>query len=266
MYKCVGTRACVCVCVCLNRDRVRASAVMRSWHVVNKVSPMCVWDGMLYSFTSNSLHIQFISQGMGGGGGREGQGEGKGERDSGRLIQEWQNWGGRKWKTGEGEQKEKGDGKPKLKCKWPVHYLKNIHIRIRSMSEYVNSWAESCLLFCIRDGRGEWNENSKAEERTMNMNITLVWLRSWSSYLQFWGSTFCVTWAHVAQKAPLTAIWRRIAGFFFFQSSEYSSFLDNLLSEGTCWFRKNTQVAYVYLSKTSFFNMRRQRAEGCGIA
>lgn len=47
----------VCVCVC-----ARAAAVMCIWHVVNKVSPMCVWDGMLYSFTSNSLHIQFISQ------------------------------------------------------------------------------------------------------------------------------------------------------------------------------------------------------------
>ena len=29
------------------------------------------------------------------------------------------------------------------------------------MSEYVNSWAQSCLLFCIRDGRGERNEKSK---------------------------------------------------------------------------------------------------------
>lgn len=167
---------------------------------------------------------------------------------------------------GRGRKKEKGDGEPKLKCKWPVHYLKNIHIRIRSMSEYVNSWAESCLLFCIRDGRGEWNENSKAEERTMNMNISWCGSDHGAPISSFGVQLLC----HMGTCDPESITDRNMEknSCFFspFQLSEYSSFLDNLLSEGTCWFRKNTQVAYVYLSRTSFFNMRRQRAEGCGIA
>ncbi len=68
--------------MCAWMETVRASAVMCSWHVVNKVSPMCVWDGMLYSFTSNSLHIQFISQ-------RGREEEGRERVKAKEILEEW---------------------------------------------------------------------------------------------------------------------------------------------------------------------------------
>lgn len=82
----------VCARACIVGSCVWAPAVMCIWHVVNKVSPMCVWDGMLYSFTFNSLRIQFISRVETEEEGTVRGGEGEGLEG---MIWEWQkeSWG-----------------------------------------------------------------------------------------------------------------------------------------------------------------------------
>lgn len=154
-------RICIWVHICAS-DRARhsrtrcnaepcvwAPAVMRSWHAVNKVSPMCVRDWMLYSFTSNSLHIQFIPQH------RKRGLKGKEIRVQIDLRLTEESWTKMEWAEGEKKGNSGGVWYGNIKkCKWLLHYFEDSRIWIERSKAWICK-EPSCVLFCIRDGGGE---------------------------------------------------------------------------------------------------------------
>lgn len=120
---------------------------------------MCVRDGMLYSFTSNSLHIQFISQQGEGGGGLKAK-EIRVEIDVS-VTRESREKMGRSGGLSKKERKKKKteelDGAPTFKNVNGRFIIARISVSEAggATPEYVKSRAEACLLFRIRDGRGE---------------------------------------------------------------------------------------------------------------